>query len=116
MLFGSLSALIPDALGLVRSTVETLGFCGSVAAPPGGVAPGFCSSVGVVLQAPTKSASVVAVTAAIRIARMACLLSFDERTPGGLAHVAGGNAQSLLDAPVGRNRREHAAVVDHGGE
>ena len=34
------------------------------------------------------STDVMAVTAAIRIARMACLLLLDERAPGGLAHVA----------------------------
>src|SRR5580765_151061 len=101
MLFGSLSGLMPEADGLVRSTVDTLGFCGSPVVADGGVAAGLSPS-GVVAHAPTRSAD-VAVAAAIRNARMACLLSFDERAPGRLADVARGDAQALLDAAVGRH-------------
>jgi len=43
-------------------------------------------------------------------------LSLNEWTPGGLTHVACGYAEPLLDAAVGRHRREHAASAEHGRE
>src|SRR5690349_1725557 len=111
MLFGSLSGLMPLALGLpVTSTGDTLGCCGvgEVAGVP--VSPGFCP-VGVVSQAESSSVA-AAMVRKVGIARMTGLLLLDERAPGGLTHVAGGDAQPLLDASVGGHRRQHAAPAD----
>src|SRR5258706_11799280 len=117
MLIRYFSGLTPIALGLpVTSTGATLEVSGLVGEPLSTTSAGFCSSVGVVVQAPRNRTDVVTDKAAIRIARTTCLLSFYERAPRGLADVPSGDAQSLLDAPVGRNRREHALAADHRGE
>src|SRR5258708_2048276 len=112
MLLGSFSGL-PRGVG-ATSTFST--FASGFAAPRSTTSAGFWSSVGVVVQAPTNRAVVATARAAIRIARTACLLSFDEWSPRGFAYVPRGDAEPLLDAPVGRDRREHAAPAGHGGE
>src|SRR5229473_2332702 len=115
MLFGSLSEL-PGAGLLVRSTraiglVSTAAGAAGLAARSSTPAGGCCS--GVVAQ---PAATAAAARMAMRARRMASFLSFCEWSPGRLTHVARRDAEALLDAAVGRHRREHAASADHRGE
>src|SRR5439155_26888654 len=97
------------------------GFCapGLLASVTGA---GVCWSSGVVVQAATSAAAAMAVRIDDRFARMASPFSMasvlvDERSPGGLAHVAAGRGgQALLEAPVGRDRGKQAAAARDGGE
>src|SRR3954469_4426729 len=112
MLFGSVSRL-PVGL-LVRSTVATRGFCASVLRLS--TAAGFCSSVGVVLQAPRKAQQAPA-RVAIRMARISCLLSlFAEGSPGRLPHIARGHREPLLHTSIRGYRRQHAASSYDGSQ
>src|SRR5690349_1125832 len=111
------SASGEPARPLVTSTGET----GAVVTPPGlpPAPPGpltgaaVWSSDVVDAHAAISAAAAIAVNREVSFARIASplawrLVSFDERPPGRLAHVAAGRCrQPLLEAPVGRDRGKH---------
>src|SRR5688572_16195232 len=117
MLAGSLSMLAESFTpGLLTSTAPIFGRSTGFAP---GFAPGLlrsstptaCWSSGVVWQPAARSSADT-----MMITRMEALLSFDERAPRRLAHIAAGVGQVLPDAAVGGNRRQHPAPAAHRGE
>src|SRR5438093_1491582 len=104
MLFGSRSGLIAPAPG---------GSAGVVVAEGGGTAPGVSSSTGAagfggsLLQATSSVTSSALRTSflmtcsfLLRLEWIFRRLTLRQGTPGGLAHIAGGGDQTLLDAAI----------------